>query len=215
MTVADRKQREKERRRKEILDVAERLFIQYGYDGTSVDDIANQTELSKGTIFLYFGSKDALFASVVLRTIRGLNGSIVEGIGLERTQLDKLRSIGEAVLRYSTEHPDQLALIRYFRSGRFDIGPHPPEDALEILRLSAENDRLVIGTIERGIEAREIRSDVDPVELALLLRFVTGGIMNMEPISWNHLEERGISKEDLVEDLWQIIKGSISKGVSE
>ena len=215
MTVADRKQREKEQRRTEILDSAERLFIANGYDGTSVDDIAKMTELSKGTIFLYFGSKDALFTSVVLNGIRKLNGMIVEAVAKQRTELDKLRSIGGAVLRYSTEHTDHLALMKYFRSGRFEIGPHPSNDAKEIMRLTAENDMLVVETIRRGIEAGEIRDDVDPVELALLLRFVTGGIMNMEPNGWKYLEDRGIGKEGLVEDLWQMIKRTISKGVSE
>jgi AcrR family transcriptional regulator len=211
MTVAERKQREKERRKTEILDSAERLFIENGYDGTSVDDIAKTTELSKGTIFLYFGSKDALFMSVVLRGIRKLNGMIVDAVAKQKTELGKLRSIGEAVLRYSTEYPDNLSLMKQFRSGRFEIGAHPTDDAKEIMRLSAENDRLVVDTIRSGIEKGEIRSDVDPVELALLLRFVTGGIMNMESAGWDQLEQRGLGREKLVEDLWLLVKRSISK----
>lgn len=211
MTVSDRKQREKELRRTEILNAAEVLFIRQGYDGTSVDDIAQATELSKGTIFLYYGSKSALYTAVVLRGVRELNRLIFKGISEEKTNLDKLRSIGSAVLKFSGDHPGHLGLMKQFASGRFKTDTETSDDAMEIIRLAAENDMSVIETIKDGVERGEIRNDVDPYEVALLLRFVTGGIMNLEPERWSSLDNRGIGREEFVEDLWQMIRRSISK----
>ncbi|MBO8162131.1 MAG: TetR/AcrR family transcriptional regulator [Brevibacillus sp.] len=54
-------------REQRILDAAADLFIHYGYDKTTVDDIARKAGISKGAIYLYFKSKDELFKSLLIR----------------------------------------------------------------------------------------------------------------------------------------------------
>ena len=54
MVTARRKEREKEQRRNEIVDAAEKLFFEKGYEGVSMDDVARDAELAKGTLYLYF-----------------------------------------------------------------------------------------------------------------------------------------------------------------
>jgi len=54
MGISERRMREKEQRKKEILDKAERLFFSRGYDDVSMDEIANEVELNKATLYLYF-----------------------------------------------------------------------------------------------------------------------------------------------------------------
>ena len=70
MTIAERKEREKEQRRMQIISAAEKLFFQSGYDQVSMEEIAREAELSKGTIFFYFKNKEALFITIVLLVIR-------------------------------------------------------------------------------------------------------------------------------------------------
>jgi hypothetical protein len=64
MGVAERKEREKQQRRNDIIDAAEKLFFAKGHDNTTVDDIAKEAELSKGTVYLYFSSKEDLMFGV-------------------------------------------------------------------------------------------------------------------------------------------------------
>ena len=47
-----------------ILDAAQRLFVRYGVKRTSVDDIVREAGIAKGTLYLYYDSKNALFAAV-------------------------------------------------------------------------------------------------------------------------------------------------------
>ena len=70
MGIADRRQREKEQRKNEIIEAAERLFFSRSYEDVSMEDIAREVELNKATIYLYFKNKGALFAAVVLRGVR-------------------------------------------------------------------------------------------------------------------------------------------------
>ena len=50
-----------------ILDVATHLFVEKGYDATSLQDIINETNLSKGAIYHHFSSKEEIFEAIFHR----------------------------------------------------------------------------------------------------------------------------------------------------
>ena len=51
-------------KRSRILDAAQSLFLRYGVKRTALDDVVREAGIAKGTLYLYFDSKDALFAGV-------------------------------------------------------------------------------------------------------------------------------------------------------
>ncbi len=67
MGIQERKQRERERRRQQIIVAAKRVFSEKGYSKSTMEDIAKEAELSPGTLYLYFKNKDELYASLSLR----------------------------------------------------------------------------------------------------------------------------------------------------
>src|ERR1700759_1011665 len=72
-----------------ILDAAQRVFLKKGYQGASLDEIAEVAPASKPTIYAHFPGKEALFTAVVGRTINGLTD--FEGFTPQgRTIQDKL-----------------------------------------------------------------------------------------------------------------------------
>jgi len=62
-------QRRKEERPSEILAAALEEFVEHGYAATKLEDVARRAGITKGTLYLYFESKDALFRAVVRQTI--------------------------------------------------------------------------------------------------------------------------------------------------
>jgi AcrR family transcriptional regulator len=70
MGIHERKEREKERRRQQILVSAKRVFSDKGFSHATMEDIANEAELSPGTLYLYFKNKEELFASLSLRILQ-------------------------------------------------------------------------------------------------------------------------------------------------
>jgi AcrR family transcriptional regulator len=76
MGIQERKMREKEGRRQQILAASKQLFSERGFHQTTMEDIANAAELSSGTIYLYFKSKDELFAELSLGVIHYCNGRL-------------------------------------------------------------------------------------------------------------------------------------------
>ena len=68
---AGRHARRKEARPGELLDAALDLFVEKGFAATKVEEVARRAGVSKGTLFLYFSSKEELFKAVVRKNIAG------------------------------------------------------------------------------------------------------------------------------------------------
>ena len=85
---------------RKILDTAERLFIEMGYDRTSLQEIIDETGLSKGAIYHHFASKEDIFYSVCDR-IGQRNGEVLSQVrdapGLNG--LEKLRAMFKTSLQ--------------------------------------------------------------------------------------------------------------------
>ena len=72
--AAPKRSRRKEARPGELLEAALDLFVEKGFAATRVDDVAARAGVSKGTLFLYFPSKEELFKAVVRESIVGRFG---------------------------------------------------------------------------------------------------------------------------------------------
>jgi AcrR family transcriptional regulator len=152
-------------RREQILDVAMRHFAERGFRRTRVEDIATEVGVAKGTVFLHFATKEALFLSAYERAVEMLPG-----------WLDAPPEVVEsgfwAVLDYWLEHteallseawvPNRVAII-----GRTDtgLGLRRPIDRF----MRSEDPYGTLEFVEFGIERGEIRADVDPEMIASML----------------------------------------------
>ncbi len=81
-------------KRAQILDGAKRVFSQTGFDGASMNDITREAGVSKGTVYVYFPSKEDLFEAMVEREREVLFGDIV-------TLLEGPEPIDERLARYA------------------------------------------------------------------------------------------------------------------
>jgi AcrR family transcriptional regulator len=69
VAAADRRELERARRKQEILHAARAVFAQDGYNRATVDAVARRAELGKGTIYLYFDTKEAILAELTLQAL--------------------------------------------------------------------------------------------------------------------------------------------------
>lgn len=118
-----RKEREKEARREAILDAAVRLFSsQKNYEPT-LDEIAAEAELSKGTIYNYFKDKHYLFAALLLRCHDRVLEHLEEVVAANQS----LRELTRAILDSLKSSPDDRYLFHIF----FSAGLQMPEELRE------------------------------------------------------------------------------------
>lgn len=99
MGIQERKERERERRRQDIMVAARRVFSARGYEKATMEDIAREVELSPGTLYLYFKNKDDLYASLNLRVLQFMNVKLDHALSDSRLDFDtKLDRIMDAML---------------------------------------------------------------------------------------------------------------------
>ena len=104
MNQLSRKQRELALRQAIIFEAAEAVLAERGYHGASVDEIAKRAEVSVGTLYNLFGSKENLFASVTERNVGDLRLAVRERAAAATSGLEKLHAAVEAIFDYFEKH---------------------------------------------------------------------------------------------------------------
>ena len=113
MGIQERKEREKERRRQQIIVAAKKVFSVKGFNRATMDDIANEAELSPGTLYLYFKNKEELYASLSIRILQYLNIRVEQISGAKELQPEqKLDAMIEAM--FDVYEFDPLVIINMF-----------------------------------------------------------------------------------------------------
>ena len=153
------RQRDADRTKQEILDVATREFADRGFAGARVDEIADQTRTTKRMIYYYFDSKEQLFVAVLERayaTIRAAEQTI------EVDHLDPpaaIRRLAELTFDHQESHPDfsRLVSIENIHRAKHIAGQNTP--AIELI------DRI----LDRGRRDGSFTRDVDAIDLHMLI----------------------------------------------
>lgn len=110
-----------EEKRKNILDSATKVFADKGFADTKIQDIANESGVAHGTIYLYFKSKDDLFTSIFQENLAELISYIGSEIQKETSSESKFRRMISLQLDIIESNPDltKLILIEFPRTGNF------------------------------------------------------------------------------------------------
>jgi AcrR family transcriptional regulator len=99
------------RRREEILAVAARLFAERGFSNTDTQDIADQLQVGKGTLYRYFPTKRELFLAAADRVMREMRQRVDASIAGVADPLERLSQGIRAFLSFYTEHPQYVELL--------------------------------------------------------------------------------------------------------
>ncbi|NOZ57855.1 MAG: TetR/AcrR family transcriptional regulator [Calditrichaeota bacterium] len=110
MGVQERKERERQGRLEAIRKAALKLFARDGYAQTTMDQVAEEAELAKGTIYYYFGSKAQLFEHVLEHYTERLFASLMARIRSEDTAAEAIENLMNGYLDFYEEFPDFFKL---------------------------------------------------------------------------------------------------------
>lgn len=139
MTTQDRREQDRTRRKQEILRAARAVFAQDGFRRATVDQIAQRAEVAKGTIYLYFETKEAILAELVLCALSELSAQLAaanDGPSLLHPD-ERLRAMADAYLAFAQRAPDYFRLLTAFDRGDFVSGLSPERQA----QIQTESDR--------------------------------------------------------------------------
>lgn len=153
MTTRERREREKEERRQSILRAAREVFFEHGFHRATVDNVAGRAEVSKGTVYLYFESKETILAHLLLEGLDELVGELEQAYtAAEALPVDEqLRRLGWAYLQFYQREPRYFRFLMAVDRGQFReaVTPQVYQDVLEA---SVEGLNWAVRAIEQGID---------------------------------------------------------------
>ncbi|MFW9969104.1 MAG: TetR/AcrR family transcriptional regulator [Candidatus Odinarchaeota archaeon] len=168
-----------------------------------MDKIAEDLELSKTTLYLYFKNKASLYFAVVTKGVELLRESFKEAVKNEKTGLEKIKSIILAFYDYVQVYSDYYRLNLSVRTPRFmnmlqNIDNDDPEieNAEEYAQLKKELLDIIVEAIKLGIKDGTLRNDLDPIQTVMFISSAIEDMVYLSPVNQLLLEMSGVSAED-------------------
>ena len=210
MGIAERKERERERRRNDILDSAEVVIFKQGIDHATMDAIAEKAELSKATLYLYFESKEEIYFAIFLRGRDKLFKLIInETENIADIQI-KLKMYLSTVMAFKKKYPNYFDAIFYFMIRDININKES-----EYFRQHKENNTMLLNKwvelIEQGKSQGQIRKDLNPVSVAIIQWIQLIGFLKTYPVVHDKIkDDLDVTEDSLLEDYYDLFLHSIS-----
>jgi AcrR family transcriptional regulator len=178
MSIHERQLRDRERRRQQIIAASKRVFISKGVKAT-IKDIAEEAELSPGTLYIYFKNKDELYASLSIRLLKHLNLRLQRVNESKEMPLEqRINAVREALCEsYAIDPPVFITLSHLQASETLDnISPDLFE---QIMGLSRQSLDTLADIFAKGMD-NDRTPDRDPQKLALILWGLFAGLVLWE-----------------------------------
>jgi AcrR family transcriptional regulator len=174
MGSAERRQREQADTRQRILDAARDLFVEHGYEATSMRSIAERIEYTPTAIYHHFENKEALLSELCGQDFRALAAAF-QRIGKVEDPVERLERIGDAYVAFAVEHPKHYQLM--FMSVR-----PGPGDKQGILKGDPGEDAyaFLVEAVREAMDRGRFRAELtDADELAQILWAACHGIVSL------------------------------------
>jgi AcrR family transcriptional regulator len=177
----ERRSRERTETRQKILDAAREMFVDHGYEATTMRAIAEKIQYTPTAIYHHFESKEALLTELANTDFLSLASAFVR-IGRIEDPLERLVRTGQAYVEFALEHPMQYQLMFMTRRPKLETWVEkghgdPTKDAFSFLR----------ATCHAAIETGRLRPEFnDPDELAEMAWSSVHGIMSLYIVHRDH-----------------------------
>jgi AcrR family transcriptional regulator len=169
--VKPRWRRRKNARPEEILNAALEAFADRGFAATKLEDVARRAGVTKGTIYLYFENKEALFKALIRQTIVPV---IAQGEAIAQAFTGSARDLFERLVREYWRLVGETALSSIPRLMIAEAGNFPELARFYYEEVVTRGHRLMAGVLERGIKAGEFRK----VNLAVATKLAMSPLMH-------------------------------------
>jgi AcrR family transcriptional regulator len=176
MGITERKTREKVERRALILLQAKEIILEKGIDSLNMQEVADRSELSKATLYLYFENKESILIAILEEASTTFTDFVRKRAGAYVSGIDAIRALWSAYLDFYGESEEIFLLTgvsSYLSPGFFALdGKEPPVSPMaRLIELIAE-------IMARGIEDGTLAASADPARTARIAFLVATSIID-------------------------------------
>ena len=175
------RRRQKAERPAQLLEAAFALFLERGFAATRIDDIAERAQVSKGTVYLYYPSKEALLTAAVEELLLPRLANLRQILEpAEQPAWPRLRQVFEAMWTLAVD-PQGLAVAGLPKLMISECGNFPDLARRFVERwIAPMQDEVLLGLVQQGLASGEFQVD-DP---AYQVRVIVAGFVFQ--LVWRH-----------------------------
>jgi AcrR family transcriptional regulator len=208
--IAERRQEEKDRRRSEIVDAAEDLYRELGWDAVTMDSVARRARVSRALVYVYFKDKRDLHVAIAARALQVLLTRFEEASAQHELGIDKVVAIGRSYMAYGQEFP------HYFDAcARLELHAPDAEDGRPQESMSMEMGHHIHATVEAALATGQrdgtIRDNLG--DLAITSRVLWGfthGLIQIAMTKGQPLAEVGITVPQLTQHAVELMRQTLA-----
>lgn len=206
-------QRRKEKKKKAILDAAEKIIAERGMAGMTMGQVAAAADVATGTLYLYFKNKGILLAAVNARLNKEYNRYTKKKMAGYSASSEKLSAMGDATVEYFTGNPQKMKAITEL----YQMKVEDPEDSnvKEFLQVTNDMVQMLADAYRQGIKEGTIREDLDPVVTAIYNRMAFANIFIPTTEQKMLLQHNKISQQRYLDVAGQLMHKSVYKTFPE
>jgi AcrR family transcriptional regulator len=186
-------QRPDEAKRRQIMDAAARLFANREFHEVRLEDVADAAKVGKGTLYVYFSSKDALYLALIREAFGELLQVAVSGVSHGQDVWEQLRTVVRGVIRFGMAYPDLFRVMR-----RALPGPEDPAIQEMRCRLTSAIEQILAD----GNRSGRIDDPHPEITSQFFLSFIRGVLM---------YPPAGMTAEVLEEHMLRVVRRGIGK----
>ncbi len=177
MEFESRRDREKKVRESEIIQAAELIFRQKGYENTSMDDIALEAQFTKRTLYQYFESKEKLLFAVLQKGMAEFQSYLTNEIDRNLTGYEMIRQTMQASYRFYHDYPEFFRLMNQVGAARQLVTESGANSQTYFTTNDAMFDNMAL-VIKAGQADGSIADDLDAGRLSMSLLFLMTAFFN-------------------------------------
>lgn len=178
MVRIKRSEEEREKRRLDIMSAAKSVFFSKSIQAATMDEIAETVGLSKGTLYLYFQSKEELYLSLLSEGTEIFLNMMENSITSDMNTETKLRKTADIYYKFFVEYNQYFKIMFLLQNGEFS----PEKVSGELHNSSMKQSKTILKFLENifltGMNSGEFKS-IDPWKMALFTWALSTGIFSI------------------------------------
>ena len=178
MSSEERRKKEKENRKNSILKVARKLFFERGFKSVTVDLIAAKAEVSKGSIYLYFDSKEEIYTQILISANIERHKEIENFTKQDGSASELLLSFALDYVNFFMDNNELFRILMTFmlQSENMNL---TEEQNTQLIHTTNENVLAISKILQKGVASGEFVSGIDFNQMRNAIWGMLNGIISL------------------------------------
>lgn len=203
----ERKRRRTEKRESEMIDGAKAVFVENGYENTSIKLIAKNLDMSVGAVYNYFDNKDELYYAVIKEGLQIVTDMFSQATAGKGTGFERFASIGMAYVTFWKGYPEYQTLLH---GACPPIGPNGGRWGKACYELNTKRMNILVQTLQSGMEDGSIRPDIDAPSTAFCVASSFHGVLSAMEAMDDDTRKPGVDEDSIVKALFDLFTRSLA-----